>query len=494
MLIHSSIHLIDIGIVALYLLIVLSVGLYNSFKLKSAADYSSGMRRYRAFAIFASLTASYVGGGFTFGLAGKSYTYGIVFIFAMLGFSLKEYFIATVIAPRMRPFHATAETVGDIMEIGFGTTAKVLSGIAAVFVCAGIISAQFLAFGSLLNSFLEIKKGVGSLIITSMVVLYSSLGGVRSVVAADLVHFLIFIVVIPLILYFSIQHAGGLVSVMDTLHSDPAGQILLEPFGQIGPIYFILLFFNFFLGETMVPPYVQKLLIGKDVREISVGTLYSSLLSVGLFSVVGLIGIVTYTINSDLHVQNSVLPYIVGEAMPIGFKGLSIAAMLAIVMSSADSFLNATSITLKKDVLLPLGICTFVNPKTDLLASRMITLIVGVGALFISYSSESSMELLFQAYEFWTPFILFPLLAVVFGVRANLKVFLYSGLYSIITLIVCKYYFGLSLIDDPYGIRYSVFFALAANIIGFLIHLKRYRSKNTTFNVCVSASDSIIPR
>ena len=51
----------------------------------------------------------------------------------------------------------------------------------------------------------------------------------------------------------------------------------------------------------------------------------------------------------------SALTYIIQTAMPIGLKGLAIAAMLAVIMSSVDSFLNSIALTFSQDILKPLG-------------------------------------------------------------------------------------------------------------------------------------------
>ena len=128
---------LDIAIMCAYFLLILGVGLWASKSVNSFDDFSTGNRSYSAAIIFATLSSSFIGGGFTTGLAEKVFTMGLVFVVALWGFSAKEILVATVIAPRMTPFK-NAISVGDIMGQLYGRSAKILTGFASGIVCAGI--------------------------------------------------------------------------------------------------------------------------------------------------------------------------------------------------------------------------------------------------------------------------------------------------------------------------------------------------------------------
>jgi len=88
-------------IVILYLLIILVVGLLAGRKVKNLSQFSVAGRSFSSLVIFATLSASFIGGGFSMGNAEKVFLFGIVNIFALWGFSLKEILVAKFIAPRM---------------------------------------------------------------------------------------------------------------------------------------------------------------------------------------------------------------------------------------------------------------------------------------------------------------------------------------------------------------------------------------------------------
>ena len=99
------------------------------------------------------------------------------------------------------------------------------------------------------------------------------------------------------------------------------------------------------IAENKAAHFSSNLILGW--KETKKGTLYSGLISIFIFSVVGVIGMVAYVINPNLE-PHLAFPYAVSEILPSGIKGLGVAAMLAIIISSADAFLNAISIAIKK--------------------------------------------------------------------------------------------------------------------------------------------------
>lgn len=413
----------DVVIVFGYLLLTLVLGIWVGRNVGSAEDYKTGGRKYPAWVIFATLSASFIGGGFTLGLAEKTFIYGLIYVVAILGFSLKEILIALIIAPRMQAFRSVT-TIGDIMEQAFGRNAKIITGVASVLVCGGIIGAQISACGSIIHTFLGPPPAIGALLAASIVIIYSTLGGMRSVVAVDILHFGVFTITIPLVLFFALQEVGGTQTFIQTL-----SETKFDTSSTIDLKAFLVLFLSFFLGETLIPPYIQRLLIGKTGKSTQYGTFWSGIFSIFFFAMIGCIGMAAFILAPHIA-SPSALPYVIQMVMPVGLKGLAIAAMLAVIMSSVDSFLNSISISCAHDVLKPLGIMRKTK-NSELLLSRMVTLVIGTIAIVISLNLSSSIDILLYSYQFWTPFILTPFVAAIFGVRSNSRAFIISALTGI---------------------------------------------------------------
>lgn len=406
---------LDFFIIFGYFALILTVGIWVSKSVKNIEDFSTGSRGYSAAFIFATLSASFIGGGFTTGLAEKVFTMGLVYVIALWGFSAKEILVATIIAPRMTPFKE-AMSVGDIMGQLYGNKSKMLTGVASGLVCAGIAGAQFAAFGYVLNVLTGINSFYGIVLGTIIVTIYAALGGMKSVVANDVIHFCVLIVALPVVLILGINYAGGLEHIVESV---PIDHVSL--FGSLSIFTVLGLFLNFFFGETLVPPYVQRLLIGKNFKETARGTFWSGILSIPFFLLVGIIGLTALTLSPGLD-PNLALPYVINTVMPVGLKGLAIAGMMAVVMSSADSFLNAAAISITHDVLKPIKKSHF-TPKIELFWSRIVTVIVGTMGAIFALTTKSALDILLVAYNFWTPFILVPLVAGILGVRASANAF-----------------------------------------------------------------------
>ncbi len=446
---------IDHIIVLVYLLGILGIGLYTSRDIKDFQQYAVADRNYPAWIIVATLSASFIGGGFTMGNAEKVFLLGIVNIVALWGFSFKEILVARYIAPKMDRFR-NAISVGDIMEQSYGKIPKILAGIFAVMVCMGITGAQVGAMGYVFEIFLGMPRMIGIFLGCGIVIVYTTLGGMKAVVATDVIQFLILIVGLPLALFFGVQQVGGWSVIAASV---PENHLTL--LGEMPIAAFISLFLVFVLGETLVPPYLQRLLIGKDTKAVVQGTFWSGLLSFPIFFVSGAIGLVALTMAPDLN-PNLAIPYVVQNALPIGVSGLVVAAMICIVMSSADSFLNSAAVTFSNDIVKPLK-RTPLSTKQELLMAKIVTFVVGMLAIAFALLIPSVMDILIYAWHFWAPTILIPLIAAIFGYKAPWQHIVIAAGCSIIVMFIWK-----SILQSPYAID-SLVIGVAVNGLAMML-------------------------
>lgn len=446
--------MIDHVIVVAYLLFVLGIGLWAGRGLRTLRDYSVVHQQYSSVVVFATLAASFIGGGFSSGNAAKVFVFGIANIVALWGFSLKELLIAAYVAPRSGPFRDCI-SVGGIMARQYGKWGQVITGVLGVLVCAGITGAQVGAMGAVFNTLLGTSRMMGIAIGCGIVIAYSTVGGMKAVVLTDILQFILLGVGMPLALWFGIRHVGGLDNLIATV---PAGHMKL--FNEhMTPVALVSLFLSFMLGETLVPPYAQRLLVGKSARATAEGSLYAGLFSIPFFAITGMLGLVALAIKPDLD-SNQSLPFVVTTLLPVGLKGLVIAGVISIVMSSADSFLNAASVSLVSDVINPFR-HREVSDHKGLLIAKITTLLVGLGAVAFAIKIENVLDILLFTYNFWAPVVLVPLVAVIIGVRANTKTFLVGAFCGVAALSIWHW-----LLKDPQGVD-GLVVGVLANLIAF---------------------------
>lgn len=167
-------------IIAVYLLAVLVIGMLAGKNIKNISQYAVAGKSYGSMVIFATLSASFIGGGFSMGNAEKVFLVGIANIVALWGFSLKEILVAGFIAPKMDRYR-DAISVGDIMEVHYGKTAKIFSGVFGFILCAGILGAQIGAIGYVTNLFLGFERFWGIMLGCGIVITYATVGGMKAV-------------------------------------------------------------------------------------------------------------------------------------------------------------------------------------------------------------------------------------------------------------------------------------------------------------------------
>jgi SSS family solute:Na+ symporter len=407
----------DSVIIVFYLCVILLVGLWSGRGMKSLQEFSVSHRSYTSLVIFATLSASFIGGGFSIGNAEKVFRFGIVNIAALWGFSLKEILVARFIAPRTGNFPDVI-SVGDIMERGYGKAGRVVTGFFSVFLCAGIVGAQVGAMGLIFNVFLDIEAIWGILIGCGIVIAYSTIGGMRAVVLTDVIQFCVLAIGLPAALVFGVVKLGGFSAIRAAV---PAGHFSIP--GEAMTIgAFLSLFLTFLLGETLVPPYVQRLFIGKDSVHTARGTMLSGIFSIPFFAITGCIGLVALALDSKLD-PNLAMPYVISTVLPAGVRGVVIAGVISIVMSSADSFLNGAATSCINDIVKPLRKNQLLE-RQELLLAKLTNCFVGVLAVIFAIRIRSILDILIYAYNFWAPVILIPLAAVLLGFRVTKAGFL----------------------------------------------------------------------
>ena len=448
--------MLDIAIITIYLAAVLIIGIRAGRHVKSIEEFSVAGRSFSYLVIFATLSASFIGGGFSMGNSEKVFLFGLVNIFALWGFSLKEILVAQFIAPQIKRYDAPI-TVGDIMGHHYGKGAKVVTGIFSVILCSGILGAQVGAMGYIFNIFLGLDQMYGIIIGLGIVIAYSTIGGMRAIVYTDILQFIVLMVGLPLVLIFGVVKAGGVGAVIQAVPVDH-----LTFLGPYTLLAFLSLFFTFVIGEALVPPYVQRLFIAKDVNEVRKGTMLSGLFSIPFLFVTGSIGLVALILFPEID-ANLAMPTMIKEVLPIGLMGIVVAGVISIIMSSADSFLNGASVAAVHDVIKPL---MNTDDEKNFRLVKIINILVGILAIVFAIKIKSILDILIYSYNFWAPIIVVPLVVAILGGKVTKTQFYWGMTGGIIGVVGWNF-----VLDAPFGID-----GLIIGVIGnaFLFTLGRF--------------------
>ena len=432
---------IDIVVFSLYAILILSIGLYVSRqkegKSKSAEDYFLAGKSLPWWAIGASLIAANIsaeqfigmsGSGFALGLAIASYEWMAAITLLVVG----KFFLPIFIEKGLY-------TIPEFIEKRYSSNLKTILAVfwIALFVFVNLTTVLFLG-GKALDTI--IGSGDGSILLTSIIGLalfaaaYSLWGGLAAVAWTDVVQVVLLIFGGLLMTYFALSNVTDSGSFVDGLKYiyDKAperfsmilskGEII-TPNGRdawwdlpglavlIGGMWVANLYYWGFNQYI-----IQRTLAAKSLEEGQKGIVFAAFLKLIIPLIVVLPGIIAYVMNLDPETgqlnmallsnegflgtagniaNDNAAPWLIKNFIPVGLKGLILAALAAAIVSSLASMINSTSTIFTMDIYK-----STINKKADDEQMVKVGRLTGLIALIIAMILAPQLGSLGQVFQF----------------------------------------------------------------------------------------------
>ena len=333
----------DMLVIALYMTAMIGIGFYARTRAKTEADFLVAGRRLGPFFYASTMAALVMGGGATLGGIGLGYQHGLSGAWLVFAMATGVALISLILAPlinRLRVY-----TVSQMLELRYGAMGTRVSGIVMLAYTLMIAVTSTIAYGAIFSVLFDIGKVPAIMIGSSVVILYSVLGGMWSITFTDIVQFLLKTVSIFLILLpMALIKAGG----FEGLHAKlPESAFDWTAIGG-GTIF------------TYVVLYVPTMVIGQDLWQrvftarsngVARWAGVSAAAYCFLYGLAGaLIGMAAKAMLPDLVGRDQVYTEIVRHVLPAGLAGLVVAGALAAIMSTSSGALIATATVAKEDV------------------------------------------------------------------------------------------------------------------------------------------------
>jgi len=334
----------DLFIIALYMVAMIAIGWFAKRRANTQSDYLVAGRRLGPVLYAGTMAALVMGGGATLGGIGLGYQHGLAGTWLVFSMASGVALISLVLAPlinRLRVY-----TVSQMLELRYGGGHALISGIVMLAYTLMIAVTSTIAYGAIFSVLFDIGKVPAILIGSSVVILYSALGGMWSITLTDFVQFVIktlsiFFILLPLALW----RAGGFEGLAAHL---PADAFSFTKIGGASIFTYIVL-------------YVPTMVIGQDLWQ-RVFTARSDRVArwagVGaaaycfLYGLAGaLIGMAAKVLLPDISARDQVYTQVVRHVLPEGLSGLVVAGALAAIMSTSSGALIATATVAKEDIL-----------------------------------------------------------------------------------------------------------------------------------------------
>jgi SSS family solute:Na+ symporter len=453
--------MIDQIIIGLYLVITLIIGLYVGRKTETIKDYAIGKRNFSTLILVSAIFATVVDASDTIGLAGNTFLVGPIFLFSYMGMIVSRFLTAFLIAPKMSSFFGCISS-GDVLEKLFGRRAKTLMGLSTFIESVLLAGAQILAISQLTQYFFSVSSEFAAISGSLFIILYSFRGGIKSVTATDVFQFGILIIAIPIVCGAGIIEIGGHQALVSTIKENG-----LSFSSNINLGHHIAMFISFSL-PCLYPLCIQRMLMAKNTAQIKSAFLANGLLSIPFQIITGIIGILAFILIPDVS-ANHAFPALVDKIVPIGLKGLVIAGLLAVIMSTVDSILNIGSIAVTNDFIGSI-VKSSIKPKTSLRLAKISSVAIALGATIIAIQFNSILDILFYVLVIGNS-VYFPgYFLGILGFHGSKRAFWVGVLLGIATMIVGIYVFDMFIL---YMMLLAIGINTSAHITEHLLEKKR---------------------
>lgn len=435
--------------IAVYLLALVGVGVLKTKRVQGSEDFMVAGRTLPWYILVGTLLATWIGNGSLFGGAGLGYRNGPAGLWSSGGAWI-AIVLVFFIAKRIR--NTGKVTIPDIFRARYSRSAATLASATTIIAYMTIVSYQFRGGGNVLSIITDgqITPQAGIVITAVFAVSYTVLAGMYSVVYTDVVNGVLMIFGTLGALFYLTSQVGGLDEVVSA--ADAAGKWSLwgnwdkeQTDVASGPILALAFFVPTMLLLLGDANMYQRIFSAKDGGSAKKAVFFWVIGVVVLESAIGFLGLVgsvaadqglikdMATTAQQAAMANGesagavlsaykdgseqVIPNLAVNGLPLFLGLLLVGTMMAIIVSTADSFLLIPATNLTRDVYQRFWPNN--SEKSVLFVSRMLVLGLGVVAFLLAGQFKTVLDAAFVAYNIYGASIAPALLAAFLWRRAT---------------------------------------------------------------------------
>ncbi|AIS58041.1 MULTISPECIES: sodium/proline symporter PutP [Vibrio] len=381
-----------------YLILMLAIGVIAYQRTKNSTDYFLGGRSLGPWPAALSAGASDMSGWLLLGLPGYAYAAGIEALWLAGGLLVGTWLNWLISAKRLRTYSITTDalTLPEFLSRRFNDNSKLIQVISAFFILLFFLfytSSGLVAGGKLFETVFGLDYTTAVIIGTVCVVSYTLFGGFLAVSWTDLVQGLLMAAALMIVPIAAMEGGFGQLSTdlsninpqLLTLWNDTKG----EPLSAIAIISLVAWGLGYF-GQPHILARFKAARSNKDLttaRRIAV--IWTALSMVGAM-LVGLVGLI-YVTNSGVSIDDGekIFMLLVNSIFHPVVAGVLLAAILAAIMSTADSQLLVSSSALAEDFYKQL-VKKDATSEEIVMVGRIAVVAISIVALILAMTPDSS--------------------------------------------------------------------------------------------------------
>ncbi|MEO8167149.1 MAG: sodium:solute symporter family protein [bacterium] len=375
---------IDWALVLMYIAAVIGAGLKTRRKVIGISDFLVAGRQIRYHLGVATLVATELGLVTMMYFAEQGYRFGLTAFIIGIIWAAAYYAIGSTgfIVDRIRELNIV--TITEYFELRFSRGVRVLG--AVLIIIAGILSlGMFLKLGAVfLVHFMNIPEAyhhVTLTVLVSVVVLYTMVGGMISIVLTDYVQFVVLAFAMVLTTLFVLAGFGyfDFFSLVTSAYASQG----LNPFAHHEYGWSFIGYWSIFAvsGCVLWQPVTQRIFaaVNPEVNRFIFKSTSMMFLARAFFPIMWGIGAALYFGMGGDAV--GAMPKFLSQILPVGMLGLFGASMFAAMMSTDAGYILAWSTIIVQDLINPLRGGTLTDSQR-LLWTRISIFAIGLLMLF----------------------------------------------------------------------------------------------------------------
>jgi SSS family solute:Na+ symporter len=390
-----NLQALDLVVLALYFAVVLGIGYWAARREKiESADYFLASRDVGWLAIAASLFATNIGSEHLVGLAGTGATSGL----AVGHFEWLACLVLLLLGWVFVPFYLRSGvyTMPEFLERRYNAAARwYLTTVSIIGYVLTKISVTLFAGAVIIRELTGLSIWSGAAAIVVLTGLYTAAGGLRAVIYTEVLQTVVLIMGSAVLMGIGLWEVGGWSGLQARV--PPGFFSIWKPadhpdFPWTGIVFGApILGIWYWCTDQYI---VQRVLAARNLREARLGTIGAGFLKILPVFIFVLPGVMASALYTDIRAggADQAYPALVTRLLPIGIKGLVVAALLAALMSSLASVFNSCSTLVTWDVYRKLN--PGASERRLVTVGRLATgVLVVLGLLWIPFMKYISSQL-----------------------------------------------------------------------------------------------------
>ncbi|MFG2285226.1 sodium:solute symporter [Streptomyces sp. NPDC048595] len=334
---------VDYAVIVLYLAGMLAMGWWGMRRAKSKSEFLVAGRRLGPAMYSGTMAAIVLGGASTIGGVGLGYQYGLsgawmVFTIGLGLLALSVFFSARI--ARLKVY-----TVSEMLDLRYGGSAGLISGIVMWAYTLMLAVTSTIAYATIFDVLFGLDRSLSIVLGGAIVVAYSTLGGMWSITLTDMVQFVVKTIgVLLLLLPVAVVKAGGFAAMKAQLPDDYFAPLGIG--GQTVFTYVLIYSFGMLIGQDIW----QRVFTARSDKVARLGGTAAGTYCLAYALAGAVIGTAAKVLYPHLGSPDDAFATIVKDALPMGVRGLVLAAALSAVMSTSSGALIACATVANNDI------------------------------------------------------------------------------------------------------------------------------------------------